>query len=297
MNPQDPQTPSTAPPPPQPLSGPDPLPPQNLPPVPPVQPLPEAPPPSATPPPQPTATSATPPISPTIEPDPYAVSPSRSPQAEPPIHSPVTPPSVAPPVPEQGVSNLPGESAPNLKQVSSKLKNLFEQDADEVLIGQINKHSIGLIFIYGGALSMFLLVMVVVYFIFRIAPDSGFDIAAFSLWIKLLFGLVGFFILLGGYVAGWVYQRSALILTNEKLVQLTQHSLFDRKISQLAIGDIQDVTVDQKGVLSRIFHYGSINIETSGEQYNYSFDYAPYPHDVAKEIVSAHERNVQLYGN
>ncbi len=204
---------------------------------------------------------------------------------------------MAPPEPTQGMSNQPGLSAHNLRPVNKKLLSLFEQDPDEVLIGQVTKHPIGLVFIYAGALSMFLLVMVVVYFIFRVAPDSGFDLDSFSIWIKLLFGIIGFFILLGGYVAGWVYQRSTLVLTSEKLVQLTQRSLFDRKISQLAIGDIQDVTVDQKGMLSRIFKYGSVNIETSGEQYNYSFDYAPHPHDISKEIISAHERNVQLYGN
>jgi hypothetical protein len=288
MNPQEPQ--ALPPTPPQPQAPPEaqPLPPQNIPPEPSVQPLPQTPTHQAPP---------VPPPAPAVQPQPAAPSPVPLAQMEPPLESPVTPPSVAPPVPQQGVSNQPGASASNLKPVSPKLKNLFEQDADEVLIGQINKHPIGLVFIYGGALSMFLLVMVIVYFIFRIAPDSGFDLETVSIWIKLLFGLVGFFILLGGYIAGWVYQRSALILTSEKLVQLTQQSLFDRKISQLAIGDVQDVTVDQKGVLSRVFHYGSINIETSGEQYNYSFDYAPHPHDAAKEIVSAHERNVQLYGN
>jgi hypothetical protein len=227
----------------------------------------------------------------------YPPAPPTTPPASQQAANPAIAPPVAPPEPTQGVSNQPGSLATNLKPVSPKLKALFEQDPDEVLIGQVNKHPIGLIFIYGGALTMFFLVMVVVYFIFRVAPDSGFDLDPFSIWIKLLFGIISFFILLGGYVAGWVYQRSALVLTSEKLVQLTQRTLFDRKISQLAIGDIQDVTVDQKGILSRIFKYGSVNIETSGEQYNYSFDYAPHPHNISKEVVSAHERNVQLYGN
>ncbi|MCA9344118.1 PH domain-containing protein, partial [Candidatus Saccharibacteria bacterium] len=72
---------------------------------------------------------------------------------------------------------------------------------------------------------------------------------------------------------------------------------FNRKISQLSIGDVQDVTVTQKGVLAHLFNYGTLVIETAGEQQNYLFTYIPDPYKHSKLIVGAHEKNLVQYGN
>jgi len=70
-------------------------------------------------------------------------------------------------------------------------------------------------------------------------------------------------------------------------------TIFDRKISQLGIGDVQDVTVTQKGIFARIFNYGTLVIETAGEQVNYIFTYTPRPYETAKQIVGSHENIVK----
>jgi hypothetical protein len=55
--------------------------------------------------------------------------------------------------------------------------------------------------------------------------------------------------------------------------------------------------VTQDGIFPRIFNYGTVVIETAGEQNNYIFTYTPFPYQVSKDIVGAHERNLQRYGN
>lgn len=210
------------------------------------------------------------------------------------------PPTISPSQENQvpPVSNPPGgSSSVKLKNVDPKLLRFFEHDPDEKLIFQLNKHTVGLVFIYAGAIIMFVLIILAVFLIFRYIPTAGFDIEPYELPIKMLFGVTAFLVLLGGYIAGWVYQRSCLILTSEKLIQIYQKSLFNREVSQLSIGDVQDTNVDQMGILSRIFHFGTIVIETAGEQHNFQFNYAPYPHEHSKEITAAHERNIHLYGN
>lgn len=144
---------------------------------------------------------------------------------------------------------------------------------------------------------MFGLVIVAAYLVMRFGPEVGIDFANFRTVVRIVLGVLAFAILLGGYIMAWVYKRSSLIVTSEKLVQLIQRNLFDRKISQLSIGDVQDVSVEQRGPISRLFKYGTMTVETAGEQSNYVFDYVPYPYECGKEIVGAHERNLRLYGN
>lgn len=190
-----------------------------------------------------------------------------------------------------------GESPQRLSKVDDRLLSLFEHDKDEKLICQINKHPIGIFFIWTASILMFTLLIVAYVLILAIMPESITIPSSVKLLLMGIIGILAFLTLVGGYISAWVYQRSVLILTNEKLVQLRQRNLIDRNISQLSIGDIQDVTIQQKGILARIFKYGDLIIETAGEQVNYVFDHVPNPHFYSNLIVGAHEDNLKLYGN
>lgn len=190
--------------------------------------------------------------------------------------------------------HIPG---PHIQPVDTSLLHLFENDADEELICQVNKHPIGSVFIWLTALFIFLVIMVVTFIVLNFSSSVTDQFPAFRTFALLALGLLSFFVLVGGYIADWVYRRSVLIVTSEKLVQLLQRNVLDRKISQLSIGDVQDVTVMQRGVMSRVFNYGTMIVETAGEQQNYTFNFVPYPFEYSQEIVGAHERNLRLYGN
>jgi hypothetical protein len=203
------------------------------------------------------------------------------------------------PLPPQSNATPPAyqASGEHVNPVDPSLLDLFENDPDEQLICQINKHPIGLVFIWTATLVMFGLIIAASYLVMRFGPEIGIDFANFRTIVRLVFGILAFAVLLGGYVMAWVYKRSSLIVTSEKLVQLIQRNLFDRKISQLSIGDVQDVSVEQRGLAARMFKYGTMTIETAGEHSNYTFDFVPYPYECGKEIVGAHERNLRIYGN
>lgn len=94
-----------------------------------------------------------------------------------------------------------------------------------------------------------------------------------------------------------LYSNNVIFVTSEKIAQILYINLFNKKISQLSIGDVQDVTVTQKGILAHIFNYGTLVIETAGEQQNYNFTYIPEPYKNSKLIVGAHERNLVQFGN
>lgn len=183
--------------------------------------------------------------------------------------------------------------------VNPKYLELIEMDTGESLVCSIKKHPIGLIGIYGTGIFVGLAVLfgaISSGFWIELQPDlaTQFPIGL-TLWIigAIIFMIIIFFT----YVAGYIYKNNIIIVTTDKVAQILYRNLVDRKISQLSLGDLQDVTVDQRGILARMFKYGTLVIETAGEQNNYNFTYTPLPYECANEIVAAREGSIRKYGN
>ncbi len=200
-------------------------------------------------------------------------------------------------------------STPNREAASQKLSRLgklffkyIEFDEDEELIMEIRKHPFGLLVI---ELTGFLISTLVTGATVAIAfgldnlelvqdPELVSSLQPIIVIVGLVLGLLG----IGAtFLAGWIYRNNVIFVTNEKVAQVLYTSILDRKVSQLSIGDIQDVTVSQRGLFSRLFRFGKLVIETAGEQQNYTFTYVPNPYENSQIIVGAHEANLREYGN
>ncbi len=189
-------------------------------------------------------------------------------------------------------------------QLSNNAKQLFklmEFDENEELVSEIRKHPFGLavIYIVGTLVSFALLgATIALITISRGDPlDTGYNLSNAQPIILLLGGLLILFAVVATAISAYLYTSDVVLVTSEKLSQFLHKSIFDRKISQLSIGDVQDVTVSQIGLFSRLFNYGTLVIETAGEQQNYTFAYTPNPYEKAKDIVGAHEENLKKFGN
>lgn len=180
--------------------------------------------------------------------------------------------------------------------------SLFEHDDNEKLIGEVVRHPIGYFFIGFSAVFLILFFLVGLYFVISnqnllvgsLNINNVPDIS--NLMTILVMGLT-VLVILGSFLAAYVYGNNYLVLTDSKIVLVFTTSIIRRRVSQLSIGDVQDVTIAQDTIASRLFKYGSINIETAGEQANFSFPYAENPYACAKYIIDAHEQNLKLYGN
>lgn len=184
-------------------------------------------------------------------------------------------------------------------KVDSKYLKLIELDAAEKVVCTIKKHPIGLVGVYLAGFTIFLAVLLGSLAFgawFNGQTDLGLPSQTGSI-VMLLGIIVSVIVLFFVYVAGFIYSNNILIITNEKIAQVLYKNLVDRKISQSSLGDLQDITVNQVGLLARIFKYGTIVIETAGEQNNYNFTFTPYPNECSKAIVGAREASVKQYGN
>ncbi|HEX9679557.1 MAG TPA: PH domain-containing protein [Candidatus Saccharimonadales bacterium] len=189
-----------------------------------------------------------------------------------------------------------------MRPVREKNLHLFEHDPAEKLITEIHRHSIGVLLLLFNAVFLILLVLALLFYSLRYKETftdsydiaAGFDIGVLAVTIAVLLIIL---IIAGSAIAIYVYTNNYIIITDQKLILVSAKNLFARRVSQLSIGDVQDITVDQLSLLSRIFNYGTINIETAGEQAHFTFTMAEGPHECGKCIVDAHEQNLKLYGN
>lgn len=167
------------------------------------------------------------------------------------------------------------------------MAKMDEVDADEKKLCEVGKHPFGIIVLYiqafigiiGGLGFLFFLLPSVVD-----DPESIFN-AVF------IFGFVVLVVTAMIVIAAtYVYRQSRLIVTDRNITQILQRGLFNRQVSQLNLVNVEDVTSVSNGLLSTIFGYGEINIETAGEQANFKFTYCPRPNYYAKVILEAREK-------
>lgn len=191
------------------------------------------------------------------------------------------------------------ETAKRLSHEGRKFFKFIEFDPSEQLITEIRKHPIGLIItlLTGGLIVLALLVATAFAASADLSSIFGSSAGSVSMIITIASVLLLFGTAVMTYIAAFLYVSNVIFVTSEKIAQVLYISLFHRKISQLSIGDVQDVTVTQKGILAHIFNYGVLVIETAGEQQNYTFSYVPDPYQVSKLIVGSHEENLTKYGN
>ncbi len=159
---------------------------------------------------------------------------------------------------------------------------------DETLIADVRRHPFGLFLIYLQFVVGLTLGLGVIFLLLAstassigIDGDSAAAIASAFALFAIFFGLI--FLIL----ATRIYKGNQLIVSDKNITQVLQISLFDRKVSELSMSRIEDVTAQQNGILPTIFNYGVLQIETAGEQNNFRFIYCPNPNAYAKAILDA----------
>lgn len=190
----------------------------------------------------------------------------------------------------------PNKLSPSARQAFK----LIEFDKDEKLLLEIRKHPFGLFIIYLVGTFVTVSMLAVAFGVALARGDVlgiGVDASTMQLPVILVSFLLAVMSLVMTAIGSYLYKSNVVLVTSEKISQLINVSLFNRKISQLSIGDVQDVTVVQKGIFAHWFKYGTIIIETAGEQSNYNFTFSPNPYEAAKVIVGAHEVNLREFGN
>lgn len=164
-------------------------------------------------------------------------------------------------------------------------------DSDEKLLAVIKRHPFGIVKMYvtvivGLVFAGILLAMILPGIIPRDENEAIYSVIA--ILAVTIVGLMVFIL----FVATIIYFRSKIVVTDKTITQTIQNGLFNRKISQLAVTNIEDVTAQKNGFFPTIFNYGKLLVETAGEQENFHFDYCPNADHYAKLILDARQQYI-----
>jgi len=81
------------------------------------------------------------------------------------------------------------------------------------------------------------------------------------------------------------------VITNIRIVDVTQVGLFSHTVSELHIDKIEDVTSRTTGIFGTIFNYGDVYIQTAAAVERFEFNDVPNPAEIEKVILDLYEKN------
>ena len=133
-----------------------------------------------------------------------------------------------------------------------------------------------------GSIAMILAPLLLFVFLPSLIRPVAHTISPEAVWLVVV---VWWWIVWSGtFIAFANYYLDVFIITDERILSIDQIGPFSRTISELRLERIQDVTIEQHGLLPTLLHFGTIRVETAGESPSFRFDFVPHPLAI-KEIV------------
>ncbi len=76
------------------------------------------------------------------------------------------------------------------------------------------------------------------------------------------------------------------IVTNERIIDIVQIGLFRRKVSELHLTSIEDISVHTNGFIESYLNFGNVEIQTAGAAQRFLFDQVPNPINIKDSIMN-----------
>lgn len=189
--------------------------------------------------------------------------------------------------------------SPHQQEISPELRQRHDESSrkyphlnlseGEYVISAVRRHVIGVIYIWAVVL-LAVMIVIAIPFIMTSTNSVPFSLspAAVTSGLLVLF-LAVVLLLLSGMVATVVYDANRFYLTNESVTQYIQTGLFSKKNQTISLGNIEDASYNQKGIVQTILNYGSIRLSTEGEETTYRFAFVADPQKQTRLLNDAIE--------
>ena len=174
-----------------------------------------------------------------------------------------------------------------------RLKYLPHRKPDEKIIFFLHRHWFILAKIIIGYLILALF-PAAAYFFIKKELGHILEIEAIVIFLRLLIFLFYLYWWLMLYHSFLDYFLDVWIVTNHRVINIEQRSMFNRVVAEHKLYRIQDAMSHQKGILPTFLNYGEIHIQTAGTEKVVVFEEVPNPHYVAREIHSLIEKHKHI---
>jgi len=81
------------------------------------------------------------------------------------------------------------------------------------------------------------------------------------------------------------YYLDMWVVTNDRIVDIEQHGLFHRVITELDLFRIQDVTADVLGIFPTLFRYGNVTVKTASSTSSIIFKNISNPNHIRERLI------------
>ena len=111
----------------------------------------------------------------------------------------------------------------------------------------------------------------------------------------VIFGSAYYLVMLTLIFSAWIsYYYDIYILTADTIVDITQSGFFNRKISQLSLLRVQDVSSKIEGFFHTFFNFGDVLVETAGEKVEtFLLKDIPNPQKFSASVLEMHDELIE----
>lgn len=171
----------------------------------------------------------------------------------------------------------------------SKLNPLVVLRPGARVICEIKRHPFGILSMYvSGGIAIIIAIALAV-----LAPKIASNYMAFGTNLGPIAVAVAVLaiVLISAmlWTATTIYWKNQWIVTDDSITQVVQDGLFGRRVSQLSMDNLEDITVDQEGFIQTMLNFGTLRAETAGERSKFVFPFCPNPNAYARKILEVHE--------
>ena len=103
-----------------------------------------------------------------------------------------------------------------------------------------------------------------------------------ALFVYLLF-VLGLWLLI--FIDFTTFHLDIWVVTNRRIIDIHQRTLFSRDTTTLMLEKIQDATVEVRGLLATLFNFGTLIIHTAGENPDIVITFAADPQTAKDKIL------------
>lgn len=111
---------------------------------------------------------------------------------------------------------------------------------------------------------------------------SRWSLFVYSLWLLILW--VAFFV-------EWTdYYLDLWIVTDRRVIDIEQKGFFHREVTSFSFRQIQDITIETRGIIQTFFKFGTLHIQTAGHDRDILINSAENPEDVRTLVLKYQEK-------
>lgn len=122
------------------------------------------------------------------------------------------------------------------------------------------------------------------------------DLTGNGLRFAIIFSVFyGLFFILNTSLRWFDEMIDMILITSERIIDITQENMFTRHVTQAELQHIQDSRGEEKGFFQSILHYGSIHIQTASGDNVFHIDNIADPVHRAEQINAIKKNYLEKY--